>query len=100
MQNVEHVVLGLPPAAVSESSGTLNGTWVTGGHYFVATRIRPALSVHLHLLMLEDVLTNVEHDAQWEILVRICAFWLDVTSGESLVYLGVIASDVFHSSSC
>ncbi|KAJ7301296.1 hypothetical protein DFH08DRAFT_827698 [Mycena albidolilacea] len=80
MQNVEHIVLGLPPAATSADSGSLTGTWVTGGHYFVATRIRPALSVHLHLLMVGHVLTNVDPDAQWVILVRICAFWLDVTS--------------------
>ncbi|KAJ7715696.1 hypothetical protein B0H14DRAFT_3633005 [Mycena olivaceomarginata] len=79
MQNVEHIVLGLPPEGASNSPGSLSATWITGGHYFVATRIRPVLSVQLHLVMLERVLTNIEHDAQWQILVRICAFWLDVT---------------------
>ncbi|KAJ7724350.1 hypothetical protein B0H14DRAFT_2641568 [Mycena olivaceomarginata] len=33
-----------------------------------------------YCFMLEHVLTNVMHDAQWQILVRICAFWLDLTS--------------------
>jgi hypothetical protein len=82
MQNAEHMVLGVPPEPASNNSGSLNGCWVTGGHYFVATRICPALSVHLHLIILEHVLTNIEHDVQWEISVRICAFWLDLTSGE------------------
>lgn len=86
MQNVEHIVLGLAPALSSNIAGTLTGTWVTGGHYFVATRMRPALSVHLHLVMLEHVLTNVAHDGQWQILVRICAFWLDVTAGKRLYF--------------
>ncbi|KAJ7813788.1 hypothetical protein B0H14DRAFT_3477564 [Mycena olivaceomarginata] len=66
MQNVEHIVLGLAPSVA--------------GIILFATRMRPALSVHLHLVMLEHVLTNVMHDAQWQILVRICAFWLDLTS--------------------
>ncbi|KAJ7311792.1 hypothetical protein DFH08DRAFT_822550 [Mycena albidolilacea] len=66
MQNVEHIVLGLPPEGAANSPGSLSATWITGGHYFVATRIRPALSVQLHLVMLERVLTNVEHDAQWQ----------------------------------
>jgi hypothetical protein len=82
MQNVLHIVLGLPPDPKSTISGSLSATWITGGHYFVATRMRPALSVHLHLVMLEHVLTNVKHDNQWQILVRICAFWFDLTSGE------------------
>jgi hypothetical protein len=88
MQNVEHIVLGLAPSVVSNSDGGLTATWVTGGHYFVATRMRPALSVHLHLVMLEHVLTNVMHDAQWQILVRICAFWLDLTSGKYWYFTG------------
>jgi hypothetical protein len=97
MQNVEHIVLGVPPEAASTSSASLNGCWVTGGHYFVATRMRPALSVHLHLLMLEHVLTNVEHDAQWEISVRICAFWLDLTSGECFGRLHGKSSQAYSS---
>lgn len=84
MQNVEHIVLGLAPKDSSDGPGTLTASWVTGGHYFVATRMRPALSVHLHLVMLEHVLTNVEDDAQWQIFVRISAFWLDLTSGKHL----------------
>ncbi|KAJ7804036.1 hypothetical protein B0H14DRAFT_3486788 [Mycena olivaceomarginata] len=80
MQNVEHVVLGLPPHSETYSRDSFAATWISGGHYFAASRVRPALSVHLHLVMLQHVLTNVDHDAQWQILTRISAFWLDLTS--------------------
>jgi hypothetical protein len=33
MQNVEDIVLGLPPEFMADTSGSLSATWVTGGHY-------------------------------------------------------------------
>ncbi|KAJ7201550.1 hypothetical protein GGX14DRAFT_399893 [Mycena pura] len=81
MQSKEHIVVGLAPEECETTLQTnkLRATLVTGGHFYSASTIRPSLCIHLHLVMMEHVLTNVEHDGQWKIFVRICAFWLDVT---------------------
>jgi hypothetical protein len=103
MQHKEHIVIGLAPEQVdkhradgqgntvptaptpqppgSVSKAALHATLVTRGHLFAALTIIPSLCIHLHLVMLEHVLTNVEHDRQWQIFVRICAFWLNLTEG-------------------
>ncbi|KAJ7464965.1 hypothetical protein B0H11DRAFT_1922386 [Mycena galericulata] len=67
---------GEPVASVKPR---LMATIVTGGHFMVASTIRPSLCTLLHLVMMENILTNVEHDGLWKIFVRICAFWMNVT---------------------
>ncbi|KAJ7432484.1 hypothetical protein B0H11DRAFT_2260558 [Mycena galericulata] len=57
----------------------LMATVVTGGHFMVASTIRSSLCTLLHLVMMENILTNVEHDGLWKIFVRISAFWMSIT---------------------
>ncbi|KAJ7441851.1 hypothetical protein B0H11DRAFT_1932770 [Mycena galericulata] len=84
----EHIVVGLTPVSESESEGDmatlkpvakLMATLVTGGHFVVASTIRRSLCTLLHLVMMENILTNVEHDGLWKVFVRISAFWLTMT---------------------
>ncbi|KAJ6449818.1 hypothetical protein C8R47DRAFT_1084625 [Mycena vitilis] len=81
MQSKEHIVIGLAPEedGLTPQIDSLKVTLVTGGHFFAASTMRHSLCVHLHLVMMEHVLTNVDADGQWKIFVRICAFWLNVT---------------------
>ncbi|KAJ7662041.1 hypothetical protein DFH06DRAFT_1325365 [Mycena polygramma] len=81
MQSKEHIVIGLAPEedGLTPQIDPLKATLVTGGHFFAASTMRHSLCVHLHLVMMEHVLTNVDADGQWKIFVRICAFWLNVT---------------------
>lgn len=79
----EHIVVGMPPVEVGDQVCDLvMGTLITGGHFMAASKIRDSLSTLLHLVMMEYVLTNVEHDGLWQIFVRVCAFWLHITTCE------------------
>ncbi|KAJ7121853.1 hypothetical protein C8R43DRAFT_1150681 [Mycena crocata] len=54
-------------------------TLTTGGHFFCASSIRPSMCIILHMVMLQHILTNAEYVGMWPVMIRICAFWLDVT---------------------
>ncbi|KAJ7177758.1 hypothetical protein C8R46DRAFT_1029362 [Mycena filopes] len=88
MQCREHIVVGLPPAELQSvapfDKGVDRFTLVTGGHFVAASTIIVSTCMLLHLVMKEYVLTNVEHDGSWCILVRICAFWMDVTANRPM----------------
>ncbi|KAF8135314.1 hypothetical protein K438DRAFT_1786940 [Mycena galopus ATCC 62051] len=85
----EHIVVGLTPAPGStadpsnskaDHENAFMGTLVTGGHFVAASTIRASLYTLLHLVMMENILTNVAHDGLWQVFARISAFWLSVTS--------------------
>ncbi|KAJ7603606.1 hypothetical protein DFH06DRAFT_1350064 [Mycena polygramma] len=84
----EHIVVGLTPSSDSNAASSstiqtnpqLMATLITGGHFVAASTIRNSLCTLLHLVMMEYVLTNVEHDGRWQIFGRISAFWMDLTS--------------------
>ncbi|KAJ7658373.1 hypothetical protein DFH06DRAFT_1131363 [Mycena polygramma] len=85
MQATEHIVLGLPPPSSEcqnpgRSTENDKFTLVTGGHFLAASTIIPSICTLLHLVMMEHVLTNVEHDGSWSTFVRVCVFWMVVTS--------------------
>ncbi|KAJ7175646.1 hypothetical protein C8R46DRAFT_1214114 [Mycena filopes] len=74
----EHIVVGVAPE-INDTTGGLLATLVTGGHFTAATTMRQSLGTLLHLVMMEHILTNVEHDGLWQIYTRISAFWIDST---------------------
>ncbi|KAJ7310842.1 hypothetical protein DFH08DRAFT_898477, partial [Mycena albidolilacea] len=55
-------------------------TWTVGGYFFCASSIRPAMSVTLHMVMVQHLLTNADHFPMWPIFIRVNMFWLNVTS--------------------
>ncbi|KAJ7672241.1 hypothetical protein DFH06DRAFT_1319668 [Mycena polygramma] len=54
-------------------------TVTTGGYFFCASSMRPAIGVILHMVMLQHVLTNAGHVTMWPIFIRISMFWLECT---------------------
>ena len=52
---------------------------VSGGHFLAATTTVQSLCTLLHLALLNNVLTNVEHDGMWPIFSRIVLMWMDIT---------------------
>ncbi|KAJ6497209.1 hypothetical protein C8R47DRAFT_1212746 [Mycena vitilis] len=85
MQATEHIVVGLPPPSSEcqnpgRSTENDKFTLVNGGHFLAASTIIPSICTLLHLVMMEHILTNVEHDGSWSTFVRVCVFWMVVTS--------------------
>ncbi|KAJ6551980.1 hypothetical protein B0H19DRAFT_1073593 [Mycena capillaripes] len=82
MQAKERIVIGLPPNAEpsQEDEDGDKFTLVTGGHFLAASTIIPSVCTLLHLVMMEHILTDVEHDGSWCLFVRVCVFWMDVTA--------------------
>ncbi|KAJ7638270.1 hypothetical protein FB45DRAFT_1023075 [Roridomyces roridus] len=75
----EHIVVGLPPDIAAPKDKQMRGTVTTGGHFFAASTVRASIAAFFHLVMKDEVLTNVEHFPLWKTFIRISAFWLDVT---------------------
>ncbi|KAJ6549012.1 hypothetical protein B0H19DRAFT_1074793 [Mycena capillaripes] len=82
MQAKERIVIGLPPNAEpsQEDEDGDKFTLITGGHFLAASTIIPSVCTLLHLVMMEHILTDVEHDGSWCLFVRVCVFWMDVTA--------------------
>ncbi|KAF8172370.1 hypothetical protein K438DRAFT_1772730 [Mycena galopus ATCC 62051] len=83
MQSKEHIVVGIAPISSSTptdpSDDSDKFTLVTGGHFLSASTTIPSACMLLHLALLNNAATNVEHDVMWRTFVRICAFWMDVS---------------------
>ncbi|KAF8180936.1 hypothetical protein K438DRAFT_1841489 [Mycena galopus ATCC 62051] len=54
-------------------------TLTIGGYFLCASRIRSAIGVIMHIVMLPHLLTNAEHVSLWQIYIRISMFWLHIT---------------------
>jgi hypothetical protein len=83
----EHLVLGTPPASHNEQQ--FPGCLTTGLNFFVASLIGNSISMMLHFVMMECVLTNVEHVNFWQVYVRISVFWMDL-SRASILFKSVV----------
>ncbi|KAF8177532.1 hypothetical protein K438DRAFT_1845482 [Mycena galopus ATCC 62051] len=83
MQSKEHIVVGIAPISsnipTDPSDDSDKFTLVTGGHFLSASTTIPSACMLLHLALLNNAATNVEHDVMWRTFVRICAFWMDVS---------------------
>ncbi|KAF8171742.1 hypothetical protein K438DRAFT_1852255 [Mycena galopus ATCC 62051] len=83
MQSKEHIVVGIAPISsnipTDPSDDSDKFTLVTGGHFLSASTTIPSVCMLLHLALLINAATNVEHDVMWRTFVRICAFWMDVS---------------------
>ncbi|KAF8178179.1 hypothetical protein K438DRAFT_1844703 [Mycena galopus ATCC 62051] len=85
MQSKEHIVVGIAPISSSSTDPSDDSdkfTLVTGGHFLSASTTVQSACMLLHLALLNNAVTNVEHDVMWRIFVRICAFWMDVSMGK------------------
>ena len=73
-----------PPAQESSSStsSTNRFTVVTGGHFLSASLVVHSLCTVLHMTLLNNVVTNVEHEGMWRVFGRVAVFWMDVTMSE------------------
>ncbi|KAJ7856525.1 hypothetical protein B0H14DRAFT_3642576 [Mycena olivaceomarginata] len=58
-------------------------TLTIGGYFLCASRIRSAIGVIMHIVMLPHLLTNAEHVFLWQIYIRIAMFWLHITEDRS-----------------
>ncbi|KAJ7176358.1 hypothetical protein C8R43DRAFT_1198026 [Mycena crocata] len=74
----KHLVVGTDTGENARGPSR-TATLTTGGHFFCASSIRPSMCIILHMVMLQHILTNAEYVGMWPVMIRICAFWLDVT---------------------
>ncbi|KAK7001645.1 hypothetical protein R3P38DRAFT_2795600 [Favolaschia claudopus] len=56
--------------------GTGVPTMTVGGYFLCASRMRAAIAVLLHIVMMPHLLTNADHVGLWQFLIRISMFWL------------------------
>lgn len=82
----EHTVISSNTGSDGRSDFARTATWTVGGYFFCASSIRPAMSVTLHMVMVQHLLTNADHFPMWPIFIRVNMFWLNVTSGENSIY--------------
>ncbi|KAJ7843517.1 hypothetical protein B0H14DRAFT_2585657 [Mycena olivaceomarginata] len=75
----EHAVISSNTGSDSNDCSR-TATWVVGGYCFCASSIRPAMSVTLHMVIAQHLLTNADHFPMWPIFIRVNMFWLNVTA--------------------
>ncbi|KAJ7757839.1 hypothetical protein B0H14DRAFT_2634843 [Mycena olivaceomarginata] len=76
----EHTVISSNTGSDGRSDFARTATWTVGRYFFCASSIRPAMSVTLHMVMVQHLLTNADHFPMWPIFIRVNMFWLNVTS--------------------
>ncbi|KAJ7348529.1 hypothetical protein DFH08DRAFT_150662 [Mycena albidolilacea] len=76
----EHAVISSNTGSDGRSDFARTATWTVGRYFFCASSIRPAMSVTLHMVMVQHLLTNADHFPMWPIFIRVNMFWLNVTS--------------------
>ncbi|KAJ7483128.1 hypothetical protein B0H11DRAFT_2279896 [Mycena galericulata] len=76
----KHMVIGTDTHGEDQFVLNRTATWTMGGHFVCASSIRQSQCVLLHMVMMENILTNADHVGMWQIMVRICAFWLNISS--------------------
>ncbi|KAJ7752405.1 hypothetical protein B0H14DRAFT_2635782 [Mycena olivaceomarginata] len=76
----EHTVISSNTGSDGRSDFARTATWTVGGYFFCASSVRTAMSVTLHMVMVQHLLTNADHFPMWPIFIRVNMFWLNVTS--------------------
>lgn len=76
----EYMLIVAPPNYVDPQAVNHQflGSLTICGHFLTARGIIDLCSMMLHSVMLKDKLKNQEY-WMWEVLVRVCAFWIDVS---------------------
>ncbi|KAJ7809777.1 hypothetical protein B0H14DRAFT_2607824 [Mycena olivaceomarginata] len=72
----EHTVISSNTGSDGRSDFARTATWTVGGYFFCASSIRPAMSVTLHMVMVQHLLTNADHFPMWPIFIRVNMFGL------------------------